>query len=120
MNILSLFCILISVSCSVAAQGFLKKGMIEVTLGESFLVTILSLATNTYVYIGLTFYVASMGFWLYVLSQVEVSKAYPFVAIGFVGTLLIGYFFYDEAITYSKVFGISLIVAGVFTLALSK
>lgn len=96
----------------------LKKGMTDVLYENSILKTSFALVTNVYVLVGLSFYAAIMGFWLCVLSQIEVSKAYPFVALGFVGTLFIGYFFYNEPITYVKVIGISLIVAGVCKLAL--
>jgi multidrug transporter EmrE-like cation transporter len=68
---------------------------------------------------GLFAYVASAGVWLYVLSQLEVSKAYPFVGLGFVLTMLFAYLFLNEPITALKLTGTLLIVSGVVLVSLS-
>ena len=47
----------------------------------------------------------------------ELSKAYPLVSLGYVFTLILGYFFLNETITISKVAGIFLIMIGVVVLA---
>jgi multidrug transporter EmrE-like cation transporter len=59
----------------------------------------------------------SMVFWLYVLTKVEVSRAYPFVGLGFVGTMLFAHFLLHEPITLQKLIGTMLVVSGVFLLA---
>ena len=51
--------------------------------------------------------------WLFVLSQTELSIAYPFVALGFIMTLFLGVFLLGESLTFAKVIGTLLVVAGV-------
>jgi multidrug transporter EmrE-like cation transporter len=75
--------------------------------------------THTSIMAGLFTYVASAGVWLYVLSKLEVSKAYPFVGLGFVFTLIFAYFFLNEPLTLLKVAGTVLIVAGVVLISTS-
>ncbi|EGL53322.1 hypothetical protein MAMP_00820 [Methylophaga aminisulfidivorans MP] len=58
-----------------------------------------------------------MVFWLYVLTRVDVSRAYPFVGLGFIGTMLFAHFFLQEPITIQKLAGTLLIVSGVVLLA---
>ena len=50
--------------------------------------------------------------WLGVLSQWEVSKAYPLAGLGFVLTLPIAYLL-GEQVSMSRVIGVALICAGV-------
>jgi multidrug transporter EmrE-like cation transporter len=72
---------------------------------------------NKYIFLGLTCYGASMLFWLYVLTKVDVSRAYPFVGLGFIGTMLFAYYFLNEPITAQKIVGTFLVVSGVVLLA---
>jgi drug/metabolite transporter (DMT)-like permease len=75
------------------------------------------LVLNRFVILGLFCYGMSMVFWLYVLTKVEVSRAYPFVGLGFVGTMLFAHFLLHEPITLQKLIGTMLVVSGVFLLA---
>ena len=109
--------IMVSVLLSVAAQILLKHGMSNITVAEAFTKSVthavLAIATNLSVILGLTAYVASAGVWLIVLSKLDVSKAYPFVGLGFILTMLFAYFFLNEPLTTTKVAGTLLVVAGV-------
>lgn len=118
MNLTSISLILVSVSLSVCAQILLKQGMSNSNIQSAFEIGFLSGVTsiifNYYVLSGLFAYVASAGVWLGVLAKVEVSKAYPFVGLGFIGTMLSANWFLSEPITSSKLLGTLLIVTGVF------
>lgn len=59
--------------------------------------------TSLTIIIGLTCYGLSMFFWLYVLSQMELSKAYPLVSLGYVITLFLGYWLLGESINNYKI-----------------
>jgi drug/metabolite transporter (DMT)-like permease len=72
---------------------------------------------NKYILLGLTCYGLSMLFWLYVLTKVDVSRAYPFVGLGFIGTMLFAYYFLHEPVTVQKLIGTFLVVSGVVLLA---
>lgn len=123
MNAITLSMILISVSLSVIAQILLKQGMastaIQTALSAPLLNLITAIATNVSVILGLGAYVSSAGIWLLVLAKIDVSKAYPFVGLGFIGTMLFAYWFLNEPLTTAKVIGTALVILGVYLIATS-
>lgn len=54
--------------------------------------------------------------WLYVLSQVPLSTAYPLISFSYVMMIGAAWYFYDEPITVAKVMGVILICGGVYLL----
>jgi len=121
MTILTLFFILISVFLSVVAQILLKHGMsngsVQAALNSDALTAGITIFTNISVVAGLAAYVSSAGIWLLVLSKIDVSKAYPFVGIGFIGTMMFAYWFLNEPLTLTKVIGTLLVLAGVLLIS---
>jgi multidrug transporter EmrE-like cation transporter len=121
MSLLTLSFILISVFLSVVAQILLKHGMssstVQTALNSDVFTAGITVITNISVIGGLVAYVASAGIWLFVLSKIDVSKAYPFVGIGFIGTMLFACWFLNEPITVSKVIGTFLVIAGVLLIS---
>ncbi|GGA84173.1 EamA family transporter [Neiella sp. HB171785] len=121
MTYLTFGLILFSVFLSVVAQIFLKSGMSnKATLdafGNGFISGIVAVSMNLWVVFGMMAYVASAGVWLMVLSKVEVSRAYPFVGLGFIGTMLFGFWFLNEPLTLNKVIGTLCICTGVYFIA---
>lgn len=112
--------ILSGVALNAIAQLLLKKGMTTIGFFEFNLPTILHTVPqllNTYVIAGLISYVVSVGLWLLVLSRVEVSYAYPFLSIGYILTAAIGYFYFNEAVTWERLAGVALICTGVVFIA---
>jgi multidrug transporter EmrE-like cation transporter len=121
MSLLTLCFILISVFLSVVAQILLKNGMsstnVQTALSVDTITAGISIFTNISVVAGLFAYVSSAGIWLLVLSKVDVSKAYPFVGLGFIGTMMFAYWFLDEPLTINKLIGTTLVLAGVLLIA---
>lgn len=121
MSLLLLTLILISVFLSVIAQIFLKYGMssssVQAALGSDAIAAGVAIFTNFSVIAGLTAYVSSAGIWLLVLSKVDVSKAYPFVGLGFIGTMLFAYWFLNEPLTVVKVIGTLFVLVGVLLIS---
>jgi len=118
----SLALIFVSVLMSAFAQILLKGGMssqsVQRALGEDLSFrTFLSVFTNAGVVSGLFVYFGSALLWLLVLSKVEVSVAYPFVALGFVLTALLGHFVFGEVLPLQRLLGILLVCVGVGVLA---
>ena len=66
---------------------------------------------------GLTLYFLSAVVWLLVLSRVEVSFAYPFVGIGFILTMLLGWLAMGDTMSLARVAGTLLIAGGVVLIA---
>jgi multidrug transporter EmrE-like cation transporter len=117
MNIVTLFFILTSVLLSVSAQILLKHGMtskpVQMALTSNPIDAIIEISTNMSIIGGISAYASSMVVWLFVLSKVDVSTAYPFVGIGFIGTMLFAHYFLGESITTFKMIGTVLIFLGV-------
>lgn len=51
--------------------------------------------------------------WMVALTKFDITYAYPFTSLGFVLVLILGSFFFGEAITFAKIAGIVLIIAGI-------
>ncbi len=111
----------VSVLLNSFAQLFLKKGVtgvqgISLSLG-SIVVMLRRLALNGYIWCGFLCYALSIVLWLVVLSQVEVSEAYPFLSIGYIVTLFLGFLLFGESLTLHKILGVILILAGIISIA---
>lgn len=115
--------ILFSVLLSASAQLMLRKGMSGISFagmqGGALVTAIFKAVFDPWVFAGLSFYVLSILPWMYVLSKVEVSYAYPFVSIGYVVVVVGAYFFFREPISLMKMAGVLLICLGVFLVAKS-
>lgn len=57
-------------------------------------------------------FVASI-FWMAAMTKFDLSYAYPFMSIPFVIVMLLSAFFFHEPVTFSKVAGLTFIVAGI-------
>jgi len=115
--------ILAGVLLNAFAQIALKQGMRQIgyftfTL-DNVLPIGLRVVVNPYVLAGLSCYVASVVFWLLVLSRVPVSLAYPMLSIGYIVTAVFAYFAFGENLSAIRIAGIVLIIAGVFLLSRS-
>jgi len=68
---------------------------------------------------GLALYGFSMLFWLKTLSQIELSVAFPFLSLNFLGILLAARFHLGERMGASRLLGATLVLAGVVLVYLS-
>ena len=109
---------LVSVGLSSLAQLAFKYGMMrpdtQSALAASSWVSRLTGVLGTpAVLAGFALYGLSALLWLLVLSKLDVSVAYPFVALGFVVTLLCGALLFGEPVSGLRIAGTLLICAGV-------
>ena len=74
--------------------------------------TVFAAALSPFIWFGLIIYALSVALWLWVLSKVDLSVAYPFVGIGFVVTMLFGILLLNENVTPMRIIGTVLIVGG--------
>jgi drug/metabolite transporter (DMT)-like permease len=58
-------------------------------------------------------YLTSSGLWVWALRSVEISKAYPYFALGFVFVPLLGAWLFGEVLSLKYALGVVLIMAGV-------
>jgi multidrug transporter EmrE-like cation transporter len=116
--------ILAGVALNAAAQLLLRQGMLTVgsfALNGGALWQVLPrVALNPWVIAGLASYVLSVGLWLIVLSRVEVSVAYPMVSLGYVLTVLLARFLFNEDVSLQRLLGVFVIICGVWLVARSS
>lgn len=120
-NIAVIILILLSVILGVSAQLSLKHGMNKVgyiTVSDLFGRRFFDVATQTFVITGVLLYIIATGLWLVVLSQEELSYAYPLVGLGYLVTAFLAKLFLKESLTALKLMGILLIVAGAYLIIL--
>jgi len=119
-----LLLILASVGLTSFAQIILKAGMSDAAVlraldaGMSWQ-AVLSIACQPMVVGGLLLYFAAAFVWLLVLARVEVSLAYPFVGLGFVLTMLLGWAIHGDSLNAARIIGTLIISLGVVILARS-
>lgn len=116
--------VLVSVLLSALAQIALKAGMsrpeVAQAIAEGAPATIAAvIATQPFVILGLAAYGLGAVVWLFVLSRIDVSLAYPFVSLGIVVTMLLGMLVFGEVITTIRAAGAALIILGIVMLAWS-
>lgn len=73
---------------------------------------ILQLLVNVWFWATMILYAVATLLWISILQKIPLSLAYPFTALGFVLIPLVGWFFFQEVITWSYVLGGALILAG--------
>lgn len=115
MNLTYLSTIIFCVFLSTGAQLILKAGANRInenlenaTGAWSIFWTIV----NMPIIIGMCIYVISAVTWIWILTKVDISIAYPFISLGFIMTLFFGWWVFDESLTTPKIVGTILIMVG--------
>lgn len=118
--------ILVSVSLSAFAQTLFRIGMTRpdmqaaVTGAASGMAFARPLLLSPWIWAGLASYGIGTLIWLFVLSKVPVSFAYPFVALGIVITTLSGVLLLGEHISRLSMLGIAITALGIVTVAMGR
>ena len=108
--------IILSVILNAAAQLFLKKGsevLNEPNAYENIFSLLAKIFFNSSIVSGLTCYAISILLWIYALSKVDVSVAYPMISIGFIVNVLAAWYLFSEPLGLFKLIGIFFIIVGV-------
>ncbi|MCP3776527.1 EamA family transporter [Paenibacillus sp. MZ04-78.2] len=113
------FYVFSSVALGAVGQVLMKLGTnkVPLTSAEPLLRKLIMMFTQPYILGGLTCYALSAVLWIFALSRMQLSLAYPMVAAGYVIVFIISVLLFKEAITIQKVGGMMLIMAGVIVLA---
>ncbi|MDD2463071.1 MAG: 4-amino-4-deoxy-L-arabinose transferase [Desulfobulbus sp.] len=115
--------ILLGVLLNAAAQLALKQGMRQVGhfdfVLDNFSRVFFAVASNGFVWVGLSCYVISVVVWLLVLSRVEVSYAYPLLSVGYIVTACAGWLVFQENMSIARLSGIAVICLGVWLITRS-
>ena len=74
----------------------------------------IALAQTSTFYVAVTLYGAATLLWVWILSRVPLSQAYPWVALAMSAVPILAVFVFDERINSTYWLGIGLVVIGVF------
>jgi undecaprenyl phosphate-alpha-L-ara4N flippase subunit ArnE len=78
------------------------------------LTEIIGLAGNPWVWAALTVYGGATIYWIYLLQQVPLTRAYPFAALSFVLVPGFAWLMFGDVVTLRYACGVALIVVGVY------
>jgi len=118
----NLIFIISSVLLNALAQILLKAGMKQfgiIELKNNIIHTSVSIALNPYIITGFISYGVSIILWLWVLSKVDVSLAYPFQALGYIVVTILAWLIFQEDITLTRIIALIFISIGLIILAFS-
>lgn len=74
-----------------------------------------------HIFIAIILYMFGLFLWIYLIARTQLTIAYPInVALSILFTSIIAIFIFQESFTIYKVFGILLIIAGIFFLTTGK
>ena len=121
MNLTTLL-ILVAVIGVIFGQLCLKSGMsnigkIDQGKLKKPVPLICSILTESRVILGLCFYISSSILWIYILSFADLSYAFPFLSIAYVGVPTMASLVLHEKIPIKQWLGITLVVAGIILVA---
>ena len=122
MMLANLIFIITSVLLNALAQILLKAGMknfSNIDLKNNVIQTFISIAINPYIICGFISYGISILLWLWVLSKVDVSYAYPFQAFGYIVVTILAWLIFQENINLTRIIALIFITLGLIILALS-
>ena len=117
--------IFIAVSGGISGQLCLKSGMSNIgkinnTNLNGIDNLIIKILSEQKVLLGLTFYGASSILWVYILSFTDLSYAFPFLSIAYVGVPTMAALVLHEQIPAMHWLGIILVVIGILLVATSN
>ncbi len=115
--------ILLSISSGVAGQTMIKLGVSRpgATEATSNLISLVTLILRSpQILLGLVLYAMGALAWIAVLSKVNLSLAYPFLALNFVLIALVSYAFLGETIPAMRWIGTLILCVGILIVAQSS
>lgn len=118
----SILLILLSTGFGVAGQTALKLGVSQPGVAENAtgaLAIVGLIFKSPLMMLGLVFYGLGALAWIAVLSRLDLSVAYPFLALNFVLVTLSGRFLLGETVPPLRWLGILVIIAGILLVAKS-
>ena len=118
----SILLVLCSVTPAVAGQLILKYaiGRMDLSMAETGPVGYyVRLFTTPIVLLGFLMYGVSSLFWLFILSKLPLSLAYPLVSMGYVLVVFLSWLILREHVSIARIVGVAIICCGVALLAFS-
>lgn len=114
----SLFLTVVAAGMTAAANLFLRKRLAQAPDSASGIQRLINLLFDASFVVGILLYGMAMILWLKVVSAEPVGTAYPIlVGLTFVMLMLGGIIFINEPLSFKKIAGTILIIAGITIVA---
>ena len=104
-----------SMLLAIIGQFFLKRGVLLSNLTPN-VQSIVQTIISPFVLIGFLAYGTSSIIWLFVVQKFPLSVAYPALSLTYIAIVIVSIYVLKEPFTQTKVFGIFLIIMGVYFL----
>jgi drug/metabolite transporter (DMT)-like permease len=114
--------IIMAVTMSAIGQVLIKKGINvlgNIDFSSGLITSYMKIFLLPYVILGSLVYVISLFIWVYALSKVALSFAYPFLALSYVMIIVASRVFLGETVPFLRVLGILVICIGILLVAKS-
>jgi uncharacterized membrane protein len=118
MTLVNFLLILLNTVILVSGQFLWKFGMENQTISLS-VSSIVKVLFSPFVFSGLAMYGFATVLWLYILSKVPLSVAYPIQSLAYVIAVFGAHFIFNETLTVYKIIGCLLIMIGVSLIGFS-
>jgi drug/metabolite transporter (DMT)-like permease len=115
-NFKSKVLLIASILIGSGGQIFMKHGVGAlggISFQGSFVAELLKIFMNPYILLGLVCCLGGMLLWLTVISKLELSFAYPIVALSYIVILLYGIAVFHEKVSLIRIAGVASIMVGV-------
>lgn len=110
-----------TIAFTVIGQLFVKKGMLQVGVSPAQFALlprfILRAFTNPYVIIGILCAILAAISWTVTVSRLDLSVAYPFLALGLVLVLALSGVFFGESVPMNRWLGVLIVCIGIVVAA---
>ena len=122
----ALLCMTGSILLSSVAQLFMKVSMLliaqQTAQGGVLPDALLQPAVIGWLFVGLSSYAVSLVFWLFAISRLELSLAYPMLSLSYVIVYIVAasWPFLHESISWTRSLGILVVILGVILIARSE
>ena len=118
MSILNFSLIFLNTMILVGGQFLWKFGLIGRTDSYQSVSGVVKLFLSPYIMSGLFMYGLATVLWLFILTRVPLSVAYPVQSLAYIFAVFGAYFVFNEPLTMPKIIGVLLIMAGVSLIGL--
>jgi drug/metabolite transporter (DMT)-like permease len=120
MTLYSLLIVIASIIISSTAHVLLKKGVMTQATGpssEALLSVLMHHLFNPWIFTGIFLHVVALIVWLWALRHVDITIAYPFLALGYVLVAFMAWLWLGETLTPMRIAGMVIIIIGLVVLS---
>ena len=105
-------CLAIYALSNAIAQIVLKIASSKINFNQTKMEILADMIHNPLIWLGIAIYIALLISWVFIVSVVPVSKAFPVTMLALFFVPILSYLFLQEALTMQYFLGVSLIIGG--------